>query len=102
MLPTSDPGHPPMYMPANTSIILATVLTHRDEAIWGGDAEEFNIDRWARMGKEREAFTSWNIGPRMVSVQGEIHVSLVLNASAWASRSLSHLRTHSCSTSSNI
>lgn len=68
LLPTSNPDRPPLYMPANTSIILTTVLTHRDKAIWGEDAEVLNIDRWANMGKEREAFTSWNIGPRMVSV----------------------------------
>jgi len=56
-------------MPGNSSIIIATLLTHRDPKVWGDDAEEFNIDRWANMGKEREAFTAWNIGPRMVSWQ---------------------------------
>lgn len=56
------------YMPANTSIILATILMQRDPAVWGGDALVFNPDRWlgGGLGKERESFASWNLGPRMV------------------------------------
>ncbi|WWD18044.1 hypothetical protein CI109_102491 [Kwoniella shandongensis] len=67
LLPTSD-GSPPMYMPANTSIIIATVLSQRDHSVWGEDAGVFDPDRWLD-GKlsqsEREGFISWNIGPRM-------------------------------------
>lgn len=55
-------------MPANTSIILATILMQRDPAVWGEDAQVFNPDRWLEggLGKEREGFVSWNLGPRMV------------------------------------
>nr|KIR48835.1 cytochrome P450 monooxygenase pc-2 [Cryptococcus bacillisporus CA1280] len=55
------------YMPANTSIILATILMQRDPAVWGEDALVFNPDRWlgGGLGKERESFASWNLGPRM-------------------------------------
>ncbi|KIR36927.1 cytochrome P450 monooxygenase pc-2 [Cryptococcus deuterogattii MMRL2647] len=56
-----------VYMPANTSIILATILMQRDPAVWGEDALVFNPDRWLAggLGKERENFASWNLGPRM-------------------------------------
>jgi cytochrome P450 len=59
-----------MYMPANTSIILTTVLMQRSHTVWGDDAEEFKLERWLDGGlsqAEREGFMSWNIGPRMVS-----------------------------------
>jgi len=59
---------PPLFMPANTSIILATILMQRSSDTWGPSAEEFDIDRWLDGGleeKERAAFMSWNIGPRM-------------------------------------
>ncbi|OXG31027.1 cytochrome P450 monooxygenase pc-2 [Cryptococcus neoformans Ze90-1] len=64
LLPT--PNHV-AYMPANTSIILATILMQRDPAVWGEDAQVFNPDRWLEggLGKEREGFVSWNLGPRM-------------------------------------
>jgi cytochrome P450 len=54
-------------MPGDTSIILNFVLMQRDPRVWGANAEEFDIDRWKDMGKEREGFMSWNYGPRMVS-----------------------------------
>ncbi|KIR30411.1 cytochrome P450 monooxygenase pc-2 [Cryptococcus deuterogattii LA55] len=56
-----------VYMPANTSIILATILMQRDPAVWGEDALVFNPDRWLAggLGKQRENFASWNLGPRM-------------------------------------
>ncbi|WVQ97197.1 hypothetical protein IAU59_004307 [Kwoniella sp. CBS 9459] len=66
LLPTSS-GEA-MYMPANTSIILAFVLMQRDQAVWGEDADVFDPARWMGEGldkKEREAFMSWNYGPRM-------------------------------------
>lgn len=88
LLPSPNGGKP-LYMPANTSIILTTVLAHRDKSVWGEDAEVFDIDRWSTMGKEREAFTSWNIGPRMVSSSSRTPLdklmSLCVHSSAWAS-----------------
>jgi cytochrome P450 len=56
----------PLFMPADTSIILATVNMQRSPTVWGEDAEVFNPDRWIDMRKEREGFMSWNYGPRMV------------------------------------
>ncbi|KAL7422863.1 Protein kinase alk2 [Cryptotrichosporon argae] len=67
LLPSSD-GGPPMFMPANTSIILATVLMQRSSDVFGADADAFNLDRWLDGGLprgQREAFMSWNVGPRM-------------------------------------
>ena len=56
-------------MPANTSIILATINMQRDEKFWGKDALEFDPDRW--LDSERTSsglLASWNIGPRLVSI----------------------------------
>ncbi|WVW82196.1 hypothetical protein I302_104202 [Kwoniella bestiolae CBS 10118] len=67
LLPTSQ-GGPPMYMPGNTSIILAFILMQRDPAVWGEDVDEFNPERWMNDGlgkREREGYMSWNYGPRM-------------------------------------
>ncbi|OCF41408.1 cytochrome P450 monooxygenase pc-2 [Kwoniella heveanensis CBS 569] len=66
LLPTSSGQM--MYMPGNTSIILAFVLMQRDKTVWGDDAEVFDPSRWMGEGldkKEREGFMSWNYGPRM-------------------------------------
>ncbi|WWC58540.1 uncharacterized protein I303_101083 [Kwoniella dejecticola CBS 10117] len=71
LLPSSSnsAGAPaPMYMPANTSIILAFILMQRDKDVWGEDVNEFKPERWMGEGlgkKEREGFMSWNYGPRM-------------------------------------
>ncbi|WVQ85454.1 hypothetical protein IAT38_007619 [Cryptococcus sp. DSM 104549] len=65
LLPTAGA---PMYMPGNTSIILAFVLMQRDPSVWGDDAGVFEPERWMGSGlgsKEREGFMSWNLGPRM-------------------------------------
>ncbi|ORY21852.1 cytochrome P450 [Naematelia encephala] len=67
LLRTSAAG-PPLFMPANTSIILAFILMQRDQAVWGENALDFDIDRWLKGGldiKESEGFMSWNAGPRM-------------------------------------
>jgi cytochrome P450 len=63
VIPASDGRR--FAMPADTSIILATILMHRNPAVWGPDALDFKPDRWRDMGPEREAFMAWNIGPRM-------------------------------------
>ncbi|WRT64043.1 uncharacterized protein IL334_000971 [Kwoniella shivajii] len=67
LLPVSK-GQSPMYMPGNTSIILAFILLQRDPLIWGENANEFQPERWLGEGlskREREGFMSWNYGPRM-------------------------------------
>ncbi|TYJ57637.1 hypothetical protein B9479_001719 [Cryptococcus floricola] len=64
--PSILPTPIPSYMPANTSIILATILMQRDPKVWGEDAQVFEPDRWMNGSElQREGFTSWNIGPRM-------------------------------------
>lgn len=70
-------------MPGNTSIILATILMQRDSAVWGDDAQVFDPDRWADMGKEREGFMSWNYGPRMVRAVSPRRIALSLIARFW-------------------
>lgn len=76
LLPTSfsfasSSAHPtspltlPLYMPANTSIIVNTVGMQRDPAVWGEDALEFRPSRWQGQGGA-EGFAAWNLGPRMV------------------------------------
>ncbi|WVR05800.1 hypothetical protein IAU60_002825 [Kwoniella sp. DSM 27419] len=66
LLPTSTGEL--LYMPGNTSIILATVLMQRDKQVWGENAEVFDPSRWLDGGlgkREREGFMSWHYGPRM-------------------------------------
>ncbi|WVQ71060.1 hypothetical protein IAR50_000585 [Cryptococcus sp. DSM 104548] len=64
--PSVLPTPVPSYMPANTSIILATILMQRDPKVWGEDAQAFQPNRWLNgSGVQREGFTSWNIGPRI-------------------------------------
>ncbi|WWC66441.1 uncharacterized protein I206_100343 [Kwoniella pini CBS 10737] len=84
LLPCSSGGRP-LYMPANTSIILSFILMQRDSEVWGEDVDEFKPERWMGEGldkKEREGFMSWNFGPRMCLGQPfaltVIHTFLVL------------------------
>ena len=63
----------PIYMPANTPIMFIRFLTHRNQALWGPDAEAFDPDRWlddrlARFVENPMMYTPFNAGPRVVSV----------------------------------
>ena len=63
----------PIYMPANTPIMFIRFLTHRNQALWGPDAEAFDPDRWlddrlARFVENPMMYTPFNAGPRVVSI----------------------------------
>ena len=64
-------GSPPLYVPAGTSIILATLLMQRDQQSWGEDSEQFVPERWLQEeqvmdgGKDRR-FVPFSAGPRTV------------------------------------
>lgn len=62
-------------MPANTALVVCTILMQRDKNVWGEDADEFKPEGWEvkedEEGSEgfmkgREGFAAWNLGPRMV------------------------------------
>lgn len=67
----SNENHP-IYVPANTAMLFTTILTHRNKALWGSDADVFDPDRWL---DERKSiftsnplmFTPFSAGPRIVS-----------------------------------
>ena len=77
-LPLSDPTFldldpRPLYIPADTIIMYFPVLTQRNKALWGEDADEFDPDRWIdpdRLKKQVSnptMFTPFSAGPRIVS-----------------------------------
>jgi hypothetical protein len=78
LLQPSDADSPPLYMPKETSIILAILLMQRSKEVWGKDAEEFKPERWlttdeddqsqvSEARRRREGFVAFNAGPRTVS-----------------------------------
>ena len=53
VLPPSDPTYPstsaePIYIPGGTVIMYFPMLTQRNKALWGEDAEEFKPERWLK------------------------------------------------------
>lgn len=51
VLPPSDSTYPsssslPIYVPGGTVITYLSILTHRNKALWGDDADVFDPDRW--------------------------------------------------------
>jgi len=49
ILPPSDrtyPGKQPLFMPGSTTFTYLPLLTQRNSALWGGDADEFKPERW--------------------------------------------------------
>lgn len=75
LMPPSDgtyPDHPmPMYMPKETPIFWFSFLTHRNQTLWGPDAECFDPERWlddrvAKYTKMPMMFTPFSAGPRIV------------------------------------
>ena len=63
----------PLYMPGNTSIMYFPLLTQRNPALWGANADEFDPTRWLqrdgpgpRSITESMAFAPFSIGPRIV------------------------------------
>lgn len=77
VLPPSDPTFPtidprPFYMPPETIVMYLPLLTQRNTALWGEDADEFDPERWidpARLKKfvsNPTMFTPFSAGPRIV------------------------------------
>ncbi|TFK22513.1 cytochrome P450 monooxygenase CYP63 [Coprinopsis marcescibilis] len=75
-LPSPDPTYPvferrPLFMPANTPIIYLPLLTQRNPALWGDDADEFDPERWldparlARLANNTAMFMPFSAGPRI-------------------------------------
>jgi cytochrome P450 len=79
VLPMSDATHPeaaklpPLYMPARTTFSFSTLLTQRNQSLWGDDADEFDPDRWidpqrsAKVSANPAMFAPFAAGPRLVS-----------------------------------
>ncbi|KAF8962912.1 cytochrome P450 monooxygenase CYP63 [Flammula alnicola] len=68
----SDPSEQqPLYMPAQTTIVYLPLLTQRNPALWGEDADEFDPDRWidpdriAKFVANPTMFTPFSAGPRI-------------------------------------
>jgi cytochrome P450 len=79
-LPASDPTYStpscyasrePLYMPGNTTIMYLPLLTQRNPALWGEDADEFDPERWIdphrlkRFTSNPMMFTPFSAGPRV-------------------------------------
>jgi len=77
-LSTADPTFPsvssaPLYMPKNTTFMYMPILTQRNPALWGKDADVFDPERWldpdrlAKFTANPMMFTPFSAGPRIVS-----------------------------------
>ncbi|KZT03032.1 cytochrome P450 [Laetiporus sulphureus 93-53] len=74
LLPRPDctlPADPrPLYFPASTPVIYLPILTHRNPALWGDDADKFDPDRWldhrlSIFTSNPMIFTPFSAGPRI-------------------------------------
>jgi len=97
-LPLSDPTYPPskstqrLYMPGGTTIMYLPLLTQRNHALWGDDADLFDPDRWiqpdrlAKITSNPMMFTPFSAGPRIVrsTPQLLLSTSIILLRSALA------------------
>ncbi|KAG0701446.1 cytochrome P450 monooxygenase CYP63 [Suillus ampliporus] len=75
-LPPPDCTYPtesrqPLYLPKSTTFWYSTLLTQRNKALWGPDADEFDPERWidpqrvARFTSNPMMFTPFSAGPRI-------------------------------------
>ncbi|OJA17451.1 hypothetical protein AZE42_05935 [Rhizopogon vesiculosus] len=75
-LPPPDRTYPtesqqPLYLPKSTTFWYSTLLTQRNKALWGPDADEFDPERWidpqrlARFTSNPMMFTPFSAGPRI-------------------------------------
>lgn len=73
-IPTTNPTAPdprPLYVPSGTPVVFLPLLIHRNKALWGPDAEQFDPERWidrSRVKKFVENPTMWmpfSLGPRI-------------------------------------
>ncbi|KAJ3574394.1 hypothetical protein NP233_g1797 [Leucocoprinus birnbaumii] len=82
LLPPSDPSYPysptqeqsknqPLFMPASTTVTYLPLLTHRNKALWGEDADEFRPERWlesetkVKCNANMGMFSPFSHGPRI-------------------------------------
>lgn len=75
LFPKSDRTYPdnsdvPIYVPPRTPVLYATMLTHRNTALWGPDADKFDPERWLddRLSIYTDnpmMFTPFSAGPRI-------------------------------------
>lgn len=81
LLPPSDPSYAqdnaqlqPLFVPANTVVTYLPLLTQRNPALWGPDADEFKPERWlnpetqAKCNSNIGMFMPFSHGPRIVRV----------------------------------
>lgn len=76
VLPPSDRTFPPpsplpIFLPGQTTVTYLQILMHRNPALWGPDADEFDPERWldARLKTFTEnpmMYTPFSGGPRIV------------------------------------
>ncbi|OAX37739.1 cytochrome P450 monooxygenase CYP63 [Rhizopogon vinicolor AM-OR11-026] len=75
-LPQPDRTYPtesqqPLYLPKSTTFWYSTLLTQRNKALWGPDADEFDPERWidprrlARFTSNPMMYTPFSAGPRI-------------------------------------
>lgn len=82
ILPPSDQTYPsssslPIYVPGGTVITYLSILTQRNKALWGDDADVFDPDRWLddrlkRFTENPMMYTPFSGGPRIVSILNRI------------------------------
>lgn len=81
ILPPSDPtyrspkvdGDLPVYLPGGTMVMYIPILTQKNPALWGPDADVFDPDRWlderlSRFTENPMMYTPFSGGPRIVRV----------------------------------
>lgn len=70
-------------MPANTTVTWFPLLTQRNKALWGEDADEFKPERWLNPETQTKCnthmgmFLPFSHGPRIVSTQSPPFFSLL-------------------------
>jgi cytochrome P450 len=77
-IPIPDSTYPspipstPLYMPPSTTTVFFPLLTQRNQALWGDDADEFDPERWidperlAKYTANPAMFSPFGAGPRIV------------------------------------
>ena len=83
LLPSSDPTYlhsdlqdqlncRPLFLPKNTIVTFLPLLTQRNKALWGEDADEFRPERWlesetkVKCNANMGMFMPFSHGPRIV------------------------------------
>ncbi|KAK6455353.1 cytochrome P450 52A13 (DH-ALK2) [Scheffersomyces xylosifermentans] len=58
-------GESPVYVPKGTSVGYSVYFTHRDQEVYGKDAEEFRPERWSDLKGVGWNYLPFNGGPRI-------------------------------------